>query len=404
MSGFLIFVGTTNNITCTTMNIKMSSYYYLITLLVFSVIHTNTFAQNEPIGKFRSFSIQGHSGAHIYSGETLDEELQYGYGAIDVRYSWQPSTDTEWARDTGYASYGIGFYSASIGDPQVFGNPNALYGFVNFYLSNPFRRNTLELSPALGLTYNLNPFNPETNPLNDAIGSRISVYFSLHFGGAYKVNRDIDFLYGIDFTHFSNGRTYMPNYGLNLFGFNLGMRYNFNALQNKHDKNLYTTNVLPSRFQRSVRPKSPKNAFGNSMDIYAAIGTTQNDEDAGTSNRYGNFTGSIDYRHYFNKMHGASIGLDFMIDGSLAAEYPDSGDHFLLGAHAGYDFMFWKLDVRVQAGTYLTDSRGKGNFYLRPAIQYELPKNLFAQIGLKTSNGAAADWIEFGIGWKPFKW
>lgn len=383
---------------------KYSIKYHIFFICILS-ISLSVFAQNKPINnKFRSFSVQGHSGAHIYSGETLDEELKYGYSAIDLRYAWQPSTDSEWSRDTGYASYGIGFYSGNIGDPQVFGNPNALYGFLNFYLSNPFRRNTLELSPALGLTYNLNPFNPDTNPLNDAIGSRITVYFSLHFGGAYKLNKDIDFLYGIDFTHFSNGRTFMPNYGLNLFGFNLGMRYNFNAFQNKHDANLYTTNVLTSRFQRPVRPKTLKNAYNNSFDIYAAIGSTQNDEDAGTSHRYGNFSGIIDYRHYFNKMHGVSLGLDFFVDGSLLAEYPDPADHFLIGAHAGYDFMFWKLAVRVQMGTYLSDDRGKGRFFLRPAIQYSLSKNMFAQIGLKTSNGAAADWVEFGIGLKPFKW
>lgn len=367
--------------------------------------YNNVLAQDNLVkNKFRTLSINGKSGAHIYSGKTLNDEIQYGYGAIDIRYSWQPSTDTEWSRDTGYAAYGIGFYSATLGDPQIFGNPNALYGFVNFYLSKPNRRNTLELSPALGLTYNLNPFDPETNPLNDAIGAKMAVYFSVNFGGAYKMNREIDLLYGIDFTHFSNGRSFTPNYGLNLFGLNVGMRYNLNALQNKHNNDPYTTDVLPSRFQRPVRPETQKNEYNNSLDVYASIGTTQNDSNAGTSHRYGNFSGIIDYRHYFNKMHGASLGLDIMVDGSLAEQYPDPADHYLIGAHAGYDFMFWKFGIRVQVGTYLSDDRGKGNFFLRPAIQYEISKNFFTQMGLKTTNGAAADWIEFGIGWKPFKW
>ncbi|WP_282124360.1 acyloxyacyl hydrolase [Algibacter mikhailovii] len=384
---------------------KTSNFKTLIFLIssIFSI--SNTFSQDTvENGKFRTFSINGKSGAHIYSGKTLSDEIQYGYGALDLRYSWQPSTDTEWSRDTGYAAYGIGFYSATLGDPQIFGNPNALYGFVNFFLSNPYRRNTLEISPALGLTYNLNPFDPETNPLNDAIGAKMAVYFSVNFGGAYKVNREIDLLYGIDFTHFSNGRSFTPNYGLNMFGLNVGMRYNLNTQQRKYDNNPYTVNVLPARFQRLARPKSPKNEYNNSLDLYASIGTSQNDSNAGTSHRYGNFSGIIDYRHYFNKMHGVSAGIDFMIDGSLAEQYPDPADHFLLGVHGGYDFMFWRFGIRVQLGTYLNDDRGKGNFFLRPAIQYEISKNIFAQMGLKTTNGAAADWIEFGIGWKPFKW
>jgi len=29
---------------------------------------------------------------------------------------------------------------------------------------------------------------------------------------------------------------------------------------------------------------------------------------------------------------------------------------------------------------------------------------MYAQVGLKTLAGAAADWIEFGVGFKPFNW
>jgi hypothetical protein len=353
---------------------------------------------------FKTISITGHSGAHIYSGKTLDDKVEFGYSAVNIKFSWQPSVDNEWTRDTGYASYGIGFFTGNLGDPQVFGQPNALYGFINFFLSNSQSKHIFEIAPAFGLTYNLNPYNPETNPLNDAIGARMAVYFSLNFGAAYKMNREIDLLYGVDFTHFSNGRTFTPNYGLNMFGLNVGARYNFNLAQKKYDKDPYTTNVLASRFHRPERPKTVKKAYKNSIDIVAAIGTTQNDEDAGTSKRYANFTGTIDYRRYFNKMHGTTIGLDFFYDESLSKDYPNKGDQYLVGIHGGYDLMFWRFGIRVQVGTYLTDDFGKGGFYLRPAIQYEITKNLITQFALKTKAGAAADWMEFGIGWKPFKW
>lgn len=375
----------------------------LFAITTFSILNsTSLLAQNK--NAFKTLTITGHSGAHIYSGQTLDDKVEFGYSALNVEYSWQPSADNEWSRDTGYAAYGLGFFTGNLGDPQVFGKPNALYGFVNFFLSNSKRKNIFEIKPAFGLTYNLSPYNPETNPLNDAIGARMAVYFSLQFGAAYKLNREIDLLYGIDFTHFSNGRSFTPNYGLNLFGLNAGMRYNFNSAQKRLDRDPFTTNVLQSRFHRPERPKSEKNDYNNSIDVVAAIGSTQNDEDAGTTRRYGNFTGTVDYRRYFNTMHGASVGLDLFFDNSLAEKYPNTEDRYLVGIHGGYDFMFWKFAIRVQVGTYLTDDRGKGNFYLRPALQYELSKNLMAQFALKTKAGASADWIEFGIGWKPFKW
>ena len=373
--------------------------------VLFLLIMTNgLLAQENQNGNFKSISIRALSGAHLYSGEGLVEKVSYGYGALDLRFAWQTSVDNQWAKDTGFASYGAGFYTASVGDPKIFGNPTAIYGFANFFLSNPNKRNAFEISPALGLTYHLEPYNAETNPLQDAIGSRMAVYFNVNFGAAFHLNRETDLLYGIDFTHYSNGRTFTPNYGLNLFGLNLGMRYHFNREQNKLDPDLYTTNVLPARYKRPERPSTEKNDFRQSIDLYAGIGTVQNYADQGTQIRYGTFSGVLDYRRYFNRMHGFTAGLDLFFDNSLAESYEDVNDRYLLGIHGGYDLMFWKFDIRVQVGTYISNDRGKGGFFLRPALQYEISKGFFAQVGLKTKNGAAADWIEFGVGWKPFKW
>lgn len=373
--------------------------------VLFLLIMTNgLLAQENQNGNFKSISIRALSGAHLYSGEGLVEKVSYGYGALDLRFAWQTSVDNQWAKDTGFASYGAGFYTASVGDPKIFGNPTAIYGFANFFLSNPNKRNAFEISPALGLTYHLEPYNAETNPLQDAIGSRMAVYFNVNFGAAFHLNRETDLLYGIDFTHYSNGRTFTPNYGLNLFGLNLGMRYHFNREQNKLDPDLYTTNVLPARYKRPERPSTEKNDFRQSIDLYAGIGTVQNYADQGTQIRYGTFSGVLDYRRYFNRMHGFTAGLDLFFDNSLAESYENVNDRYLLGIHGGYDLMFWKFDIRVQVGTYISNDRGKGGFFMRPALQYEISKGFFAQVGLKTKNGAAADWIEFGVGWKPFKW
>ncbi|WP_158293217.1 acyloxyacyl hydrolase [Tamlana fucoidanivorans] len=375
-----------------------------ITILIFS-FKNYMYSQNDTKkGTFKTLTVTGHSGAHIYTGESLSEKLQYGYGGVNLKFSWVPNKEDDWSLDTGYAAYGIGFYTANIGDPEVFGNPHALFGFINFFLSKPYRRNVLELSPAFGLTYNLEPYNPETNPFNDAIGAKMAVYFSVDFVGAYKLNREIDLIYGVDFKHFSNGRTFTPNFGLNMFGFNGGMRYNFNTNQKRLDRDPYTTNVVSSRFMRPERPKTRKNDFNNSVDVYAALGVVQNEADKGTNRQFGTFSGTIDYRRYFNRMHGISAGLDFFFDNSLSEKYPETSDRFLLAFHYGYDFMFQRFDIRLNVGHYLTDDRGKGNFFLRPALQYEISKSFYAQFGLKTSAGAAADWIEFGVGIKPFKW
>ena len=95
-------------------------------------------------------------------------------------------------------------------------------------------------------------------------------------------------------------------------------------------------------------------------------------------------------------------GFDMFWDNRLREL--ETADRLAYGVHLGYDFMFYKFTVKFQLGTYLGDDKGKGAFFMRPSLRYDISKRFFAQIGLKTLNGGAADFIEYGIGFKPFKW
>ncbi|QKJ64142.1 acyloxyacyl hydrolase [Flavobacterium sp. M31R6] len=352
--------------------------------------------------RFKYFEIKTHAGVHLYSGKSLNAALEQGYGSLEARVGWYPKSPENWSQYYGNPSYGVGFYSGLIGDPEILGKPNALYGFINFPLSKPGKRTGIEISPSFGLTYNLVPFNEIENPNNDAIGSKIAVYFNLHFGAAYQMTREMDLIYGLDISHFSNGRSNVPNHGLNMFGLNLGLRYNYNKEYQWSSINAFEADPLPARIK--VASKSPNMALKtNAINLYTAFGIVQKDEDKGTSKHYSTFSVVGEYQYKFSNMHGFTAGLDYFRDESLSPKYPSS-ERNLLGVHAGYDFMFWKMAIRMQAGTYLSDDRGKGAFFLRPALQYEISKKIYVQVGLKTLAGAAADWIEFGVGFKPFNW
>ena len=354
-------------------------------------------------GRFRTLEIRGHTGGHMYGGETLTSKLESGYGALEVRYAWQSRDEDLWGK-YGYPSYGVGLYAGFLGDPEIFGNPNAVFGFVNFPISNPTRRNQFNIEPSLGLTYNLEPFDPENNPLNDAIGARMAVYFDLNFGWAYRWTPDMDITYGIDFSHFSNGRSFTPNWGLNMLGINVGLRYHYNADQHKNYKGMYPEGRLQSRYMRSEKTPNVKVEKNQSVNVYFALGTVQTEEGAGTDTRYGTFSLVLDYQHKFNNMHSVSAGLDYFVDNSVKETYPEGdGKNSLVGIHAGYDFMFWRLTTLLHGGTYITDKLGKEDLFLRPAIRYNINKWAYAQVGLKTI-GFAADWVEFGIGFRPFRW
>jgi hypothetical protein len=66
--------------------------------------------------------------------------------------------------------------------------------------------------------------------------------------------------------------------------------------------------------------------------------------------------------------------------------------------------MFGRMAIRLQLGAYLGDDKGKSSTYLRPAFRYDITDWFFAQLGLKSRDTSRADWVEFGVGFRPFKW
>ncbi len=381
--------------------------FFFLSLLLFYSITGFGQAQEEKSSsskvQYRYIEPKFHFGSFLKSDASLKESglLDNGYGAFTLKLGWQPSDPSIWSARYGYPSYGVGFYSGYLSDAAVFGNPNAIFGFINFNLSKPNLRHNFSIGPSLGLTYKLVPYDQETNPVNTAIGARMAVYFNLDVGFSYKWTREIDLIYRVDFTHFSNGSTFQPNSGLNLYGITVGMRYNYNRDQSRAISDLYQGDPLPARFSRP--PSSPVLALReNSFSLYLAGGAAQNKALAGSNILKSTFTATLDYGHRFNEMHGIVLGTDLFFDDRLTQV--DRNDRWIAGVHTGYDFFFYHFVVRMQVGTYLSDNRGKGSFFMRPALRYNITKFAFAQIGLKTLDRGAADYIEFGIGWRPFTW
>jgi len=375
----------------------------LIILFGFLIISFTIHAQNTTENRFKFIEVKSQYGSFLYADNALGNSglLDQSYGGVTVKLGWQPTDPNQWASRYGYPSYGIGLYSGFLGNSKVYGNPNAIYGFMNFPISKSHRRNVFSIEPSVGLTYNLNPFDSKENPLNEAIGARVAVYFNIDLGFAYKFTRELDLLYGVDFSHFSNGSTYQPNNGLNLYGINLGLRYHYNATQFKTSKDPFTNNVLPARFELPNKSAidSTKEKY---ISVYFAGGIAQRKADQGTNTLYGTFSTVLDYEHHFNEMHAMTGGMDVFFDNRLRDF--ETSDRLHYGVHVGYDFKFYRLAVKFQIGTYLGDDKDKGAFFMRPSLRYNFNKRMFVQVGLKTRAGGSADYIEYGIGFKPFKW
>ena len=80
------------------------------------------------------------------------------------------------------------------------------------------------------------------------------------------------------------------------------------------------------------------------------------------------------------------------------------GDYWNVGVHIGHEFNIQNFGLVTQYGWYVyktIDARGTN--WMRVGLNYKFSDRFFAQMALKTQNGAIADWIEFGVGYRIFR-
>ncbi len=359
--------------------------------------------EREPnLGTMQVVQLKLGAGQHLYTGESLSDILDDGYSSLDIRLGWQSKGYADWQKAWNYPLYGIGFYTGWIGERKYMGKPGAIYGFFRQPFLNR-QKHHFSWDLAVGLTYDLNPYDPEENPLNDAIGGRMAVYFTAGVDGNIHLQPNLDVTYGLQVAHFSNGRIETPNYGLNMLGFNLGVQYYFNSSRRLLEKinPEYKVRSRPLWIDTELKPWKTYYEW----NIGLAAGIVQ----AGMHEEYfGTFSLTADLYRRYDYVGGVGIGLDLFYDGSMLRELSDAGEvvddqwyKVLVGAHVGHRFYIWKFNIDLNLGTYIykkTDIHK--SIFARLGLKYNLTDHLYTGVALKTQGLSAADWVEWGIGYR----
>lgn len=379
-------------------------YRALIVRILGCLLASNTvFSQSGGLeGQYQFISLHFNTGGLFYSGTEDNNGFKDHYQAFELKLGWQSKRSQEWAGPLNHPSYGVGLYYGLVGDATVFGHPYAVFGFMAVPLTRE-RRLTFQVEPAAGIGFNLKPYDSLSNPDLSTLGGRFSFYFALQAEARYRLSRTLDLQGGMNFNHMSNGRVLHPNLGINMMGLRLGAAWHFRRLP-KQAIPEHPLQVRPTNGRRT----KPRPIRERSVALYQAFGVVQNKVDIGTRKQYLTSTTLVEYQHGFNSMHSMSAGAEAFLDYSArdTAEYdiPPGNTVFFPAVHVGYGLSFWRLAIRIQAGTYLTASQRdqKGGFFFRPNLRYHISPRLFAQVGLKTIT-TTADWIEFGIGYKFYR-
>jgi len=338
-----------------------------------------------------------HFGENYYPGGDLEDELVNGYKGLDFRFGKQMYDPGNWSAVFNHVNYGVGYWVSDIGDTDIFSNPMAVFGFINFPI---YRAKNIEVlfGPALGLGFNMKPFDPITNPQNDLTGGRFAAYFNPSVSMAFKVSPSLDIKVGGNFIHMSNGGLRQPNTGIDMYGLNVGVRYHLNRVAAFGDVDY--TKIYPAKGKKN-------NIRSSSINLFQAIGGDQNPQDLGDFQTYLVSTTTLEYQYRFNELHGFSAGINLFYDESapLSIAYPDHETKLFPGIHAGYDFHFWRLAIRQQFGYMITEAGQdiKAGFFMRLGLSADITETLYFQAAVKSVHGFKADWADFGFGVRLWK-
>jgi len=215
------------------------------------------------------------------------------------------------------------------------------------------------------------------------------------FEGRYRINSWLTASAGISLQHFSNGSLKMPNYGLNAMMINVGLAY-WPKRQNKE---------ISDRFYPPTEPYSAVIQRYIEFNVGFAVGYKNMEAVYGK-----NFFVFHLYENTFYQVSRKSkvgLGLDLSYDPShitILASQGDTLDNPLSilrpGINGAYKLILGELGFIFNIGFYLGGAeKSNGPLYEKFSLQYNITKNLFANLMLKVHFGRA-DYLGIGVGYR----
>lgn len=325
---------------------------------------------------------------------------------------------------SGHFKYAFSLPEDSLGN-QVFPNTQqgiglAVYGFGNLKeIGRPivayfFQRSEItKISPHFSLNYEWNfgistgwkPYDPNNNPNNIIVGSKVNAFISLGTSISWKLANNILLFGGVDFTHFSNGNTKYPNAGVNLLGSKIGVVYDVSK-----------TEIVPQEKDVRQSPKFTRHIsydwviFGSwrrkGVDFFGKqVASPHEYPVAGTY-----FAPMLNWGHRLR----TGFSVDAIYDGSAniyTEDYivgteqqffkPELNQQIALGISVRVDYVMPLFTINLGIGTHVLhkgeDFKGT---YQALGLKIRATKNSFFNIGYNVKNFHNPNYLMFGIGYR----
>ena len=329
-----------------------------------------------------------HSGMMFPFYKALNYLVKDDIYAIDLSVSFPTYGKNYWEKLYNNPRTGVGYSHWNFGNNEVLGNANAIYGYFNVpvFKLKDFIYFNYQIS--LGGAYLNKKFDVYENHLDRAIGSHANIYFRIGIDGKIKLSPRSELILEAGATHFSNGKTTSPNYGINSGTFSMGLNYLFNE-----DGGTIQNPEIPEvgkKYTQSVIISSGSKVYDNLLDKKYLVSSI-----------------SYNLERHTDLKRKIGLGADFFYDGSikeaLASKEGTTEKDFVklirIGLHGSYSVRYKQLTGGIQVGHYLYSKYTVLSLiYTRLSLQYLLTNNVFAGIAIKSHMGKA-DCLEFGLGY-----
>jgi hypothetical protein len=355
-----------------------------------SVLPTNSFVEGDYEG-----------------GEPIDI-----FRSARLEFGWQTSGALDWHHVYNFPSFGLGLHFCDYQADEKLGKPTSLYGFFSWPVKR-WHRNALNVDLEFGLTDNWVAFDEVTNPYNVAIGAGRSVYIDVGLNYEFALARRLWLQAGLTGTHYSNGGSQQPNWGINQVGGLVYVKYDLSERR------------LPAT-RRTVAPYRPRWELATTF----AAGARNLALDLRNDPDYARFL-TKDYlianltvtaSRQFSHMSRYDLGVDLEYDESVAdiveleslksgrdLDAADFLDKLGLGLFVGYEHVVARANFIVQLGyTVLrrdvpdvNDNEARlPRFYQRLGLKYHVLDDAFLGLNVRFHDFSAADNLEFNAGYR----
>jgi hypothetical protein len=331
--------------------------------------------------------INFHSGYNLPFYKALDYIIEDKVRAFDLSLGFEGKGRDIWEESFNDPRTGFGYSFWKLGNDKILGSAHAFYGFMNAPLKR-FGKLTLNIQCSAGAAYLPLKFDIDENHLNRAIGSHMNVFIKLGADARFRIMPNAELVFGAGLSHFSNGKTASPNYGINTGTISAGMNYLFRSPGSTEVKPQFEKSQPLPRFTRSINLSAGTKVYDNLLNKkYLSSSVTFNIEK--------------NFSYVSHAGFGAVIFYDSSIKEALKVEKGLTGSDFKrlirLGVHASYICRYKNFIAGIQLGHYLYSKyKVMTNVYNRISVQYLFTDNIAFSAAVKSHFGKA-DCLEYGI-------